>query len=214
MRLWTLPFRLGGILVLAALVSGGWLFRQEILQVVRPEVARLRESLGAGAVPPERDARSRGHDKVDSLNGWRADSVILTADEMAVLIEDGLPEKVRPHVDSLSVVLGDGRVTVSARLETSQIPKDVLGPLAGALNPWERVSAAGSVTTRVAGKAEWRVDALTLRGFTLPAETSRRLIEHALPGASDGVVALDLPRGVTSLRVRPGGVALYRKETR
>jgi hypothetical protein len=200
--------------VLAALVSGGWLFRDELMHVVRPEVDRLKESFGAGVGALEHDASSRAHEKVDSLNGWHADSVVLNAGEMASLIMEGLPPSVRPHVDSLSVRLGDGRVTVSARLETTLIPKEQLGPLAGALDPWERVSAEGPVTSTVVGKAEWRVQALTLRGFTLPAETSQRLIEYALPGATGGVVSLALPKGISRLRVRPAGVALFRKESR
>ncbi len=215
MSLWTLPLRLFGILALAALVSAGWLFRRELVTAVKPEVDRVRGSFNVeaseGAGPAD---VARVRDKVDSLNGWHADSVQLTAKEMAALIMSGMPQTVSPHLDSLSVVLGDGRVTVSARLETAQIPKDVLGPLAGALNPWERVAAAGAVTSTAPGRAEWRVDALTLRGFTLPEETSRQIIERALPGAKNGVIPLTLPAGIVNLRVRPTAVTLYRKSTR
>jgi hypothetical protein len=214
MALWTLPLRLLGILVLAALVSGGWLFRREITTAIRPQVARLRQSFDSEASGPGPGDLARARDKVDSLHGWNADSVLLTANEMAALIASGMPPSVSPHLDSLSVKLGDGRVSVSARLETTQIPKDVLGPLAGALNPWERVTAAGAVASAAPGRAEWRVDALTLRGFTLPEEASRRLIDRALPGAKGGIIPLTLPAGIVRLRVRPAGVSLYRKETR
>ena len=175
MRLWTLPFRVLGIFVLAALVSGAWLFRNELLRLVRPQVARVTESItGDARGLPGPSALARAHDKVDSLHGWNADSVVLNASEMASLLADGLPREARGHLDSISLVLGEGRVTVSARLETSQIPKEALGPLAGALEPWERVSASGPVTVVKVGQAEWRVDALTLRGFTLPEDASRR----------------------------------------
>jgi hypothetical protein len=141
------------------------------------------------------------------------DSVVLNAAETASLIADGLPRDARARLDSLGVVLGEGRVTVSARLETTHIPPEVLGPLAGALEPWEPVTAAGPVTIASPGTAEWRVDALTLRGFTLPPETSRHITEKSLPGARGGVIPVTLPRGIRDLRVRPGGVALYRGET-
>lgn len=213
MRLWTLPFRLLGIFVLAVIVSGAWLFRFEILRLVRPQVARVTESLGGeGAGRPGPAALARAKDKVDSLHGWAADSVVLTANEMAALLVDGLPSEARAHLDSVTIELGDSRVTVSARLETTQIPRDALGPLAGALQPWERVAAAGPVRILKAGQAEWRVDALTLRGFTLPEETSQRLVERALPGTKSGVVPLTLPKGVTGLRIRRDGVSLYRRE--
>lgn len=213
MRLWTLPFRLLGIFVLAVIVSGAWLFRFEILRLVRPQVARVTESLGGdGAGRPGPAALARAKDKVDSLHGWAADSVVLTANEMAALLVDGLLPDARAHLDSMAVELGEARVTVSARLETAQIPKDALGPLAGAVEPWERVTAAGPVRVVKTGQAEWRVDALTLRGFTLPEEASRRLVERALPGTKDGVVPLTLPKGVAGLRIRRDGVALYRRE--
>lgn len=213
MRLWTLPFRVLGIVVLAGLVSGAWLFRSEILRLVRPQVARVTESLGRDAAgKPGPAALARAKDKVDSLHGWVADSVVLNASEMAALLVDGLPSEARAHLDSISLELGDSRVTVSARLETAQIPKDALGPLAGALNPWERVSAAGPVRVVKVGQAEWRIDALTLRGLTLPEATSRHLVERALPGADGGVVPIALPKGVAGLRVRREGVSLYRRE--
>lgn len=214
MRLWTLPFRLFGIVVLAALVSGAWLFRGEIVRLLRPQVARVTASLsGDGGGTPGPAALARARDKVDSLHGWNADSVILNANEMASLLLDGLPGEARSHLDSLSLVLGDARVTASVRLETAQIPRELLGPLAGVLNPWERVSASGPVTVVRAGRAEWRIEALTLRGFTLPEEASRRLVERALPGARGGVLPVALPKGVAWLRVRREGVALFRKET-
>lgn len=215
MTLWTLPLRLLSILVLAALVSGGWLFRHEIATAIRPEVARVRQSFNAEASGgPGPGDLARARDKVDSLHGWQADSVLLTGKEMAALIVSGLPQMAAPHLDSLSVLLGEGRVTVSARLETAQIPKDVLGPLAGALNPWERVSVGGPVASTAPGRAEWRVDALTLRGFTLPEEASRQIVDRALPGTKGGVIPLTLPAGIVSLRVRPAGVSLYRKAAR
>ncbi len=215
MRLWTLPFRLLGIGVLAAMVSGAWLFREDLLRLVRPQVTRVTEFVTRDAAGrPGARALARARDKVDSLHGWNADSVVLTASEMASVLVEGLPKEVRGHLDSISLVLGDGNITVSLRLETAQIPRELLGPLAGALDPWERVAAFGPVTEIHVGVAAWRVDALTLRGFTLPEETSHRLIERALPGTREGTVAVTLPLGVAGLRVRPDGVALYRKERR
>lgn len=212
------PLKLAGLLLLAALISGAWLFRHEILERVGPEVARVRERFregkagGHGAGVPGPEALEEATDKVDSLNGWQADSVLLSAAEMAALIERGLPRAARGRLDSITLVLGRDRVTVSALLETKRIPREVLGPLAGALDPWERISAAGTVEGRGPGRAVWQVDALSLRGFTLPEAASRDLVARALPGAPDGAIPLDLPAGIAALRVRPSGVALYRTE--
>jgi hypothetical protein len=214
MRLLTLPLRLLFILALAVLVSGAWLMRRDLIRALRPQVARLGEALSSAAVEPDTRNLARARAKIDSMHGWGVDSVILTAGEMASLIASGLPPKISAHFDSLSVELGEGRVRISARLETAQIPRDVLGPLAGAMDAWERVVVEGPVVATATGRAEWRVDALSVRGFTLPAETSRRLIERGLPGARDGAVPLVLPRGISGLRIRPTGVAVYPEETR
>jgi hypothetical protein len=213
MRLWTLPFRFLGIVALALLVSGGWLFRREIVRLVRPAVGapdRALESGPAGRAEPAALARAR--DKVDSLHGWGADSVVLTAAEMASLVMDGLPRDARRHLDSLTVTLGEGRLTASARLESGAIPREQLGPLAGALDPWELVLASGVVRVTKPGVAEWRVDSLTLRGFTLPEQASGQLLGRALGGSGNGAVSLALPHGIADVRVRPTGVALFRED--
>jgi hypothetical protein len=215
MKLWTLPLRFLGILALALLVSGAWLFRKELVRLVRPREHPVEEAEAEGApglAGPAALARAR--DKVDSLHGWGADSVVLSASEMASILVDGLPGEARRHLDSLALILAPERVTISARLETSAIPKAQLGPLAGGLAPWERVTAGGVVAVTRPGWAELRVDSLTLRGFTIQEPASRQLIGRALGGARDGAVPLALPRGIAGIRVRSGGVALFREESR
>jgi hypothetical protein len=214
MRIWALPLRLLLILVLAALVSGAWLFRRDLARVVRPRLTPMSEGMGAGAGEPGPRGLERVREKVDSLHGWAVDSVVLNAGEMASLLVSGLPPKLAARLDSLSLQLGTDRIRISARLETTQMLRDALGSLAGALGAWERVAAEGPIVATAPGQAEWRVDAVSVRDFTLPTETSRRLIERALPGAKDGVVPLVLPRGISNLRIRPTGVALYRKGPR
>lgn len=215
-----------GTLLLAAGLTAGWLFRHDLMQRLPPEVARVGEALGAGGpeAGPEREAApaaqpvapgpgslTRVRDKVDSLHGWGADSVLLSPREVASLLVAGLPPAARERLDSVRVSLGDGRVTIAARLETASIPASALGPLAGALEPWEAVTGSGIVAATRPGWAEWRVDALTLRGFTLPAAASRNLISRSLPGAQDGAVPFALPEGIARIRVRPGNAVLYRE---
>lgn len=201
--------RLAGIVVLGLAVSGAWLFRHELARRFRGGEVRAAES----PVPGEH-ALARARDKIDSLHGWSADSVVLSAAEAGALLVDGLPAEARRHLDSVVVTLGPGAVTVRARLETAAIPAGDLGPLAGALDPWEPVTAAGPVTVSRHGEAVWQVRALTLRGITLPEAASRRLIEKALGEADDGAILLALPRGIADLHIRPDGVSLFREETR
>ena len=212
MRWLLLPVKLLGLLLLAALLSGGWLFRDQILRRLRPQVSRVTSAVtGRDAGTPDAAGLARAHDKVDSLHGWHADSVVLTAPEVASLIVEGLPAAARRRLDSIRVRLGDDRITVDARLETASIPTAALGPLAGALAPWEPVTGSGVVAPTEPGWAEWRVDALTLRGFTLPAPASRDLLGRALPGVRNGALPFALPRGISRIRVRPAGATLYRE---
>ncbi len=219
MRLWLLPVRLASLLVLALLLSGAWLFRADLAGIIRPRVAQARDAFGAGAAPgragpaatPTPGALEAAEDKVDSMHGWAADSVVLSAREMASLLVAGLPAAARARLDSVSVSLGNDRVTVSGRLETTHIPEEALGLLAGALAPWEAVQGSGTIAAAGSGRAVWRVDALTLRGFTLPAEPSRALVSRALPGVTDGAIPFALPKGIARLRVRATGVTLYRE---
>jgi hypothetical protein len=213
MRGWTIPFRVISVLVLAALTSAAWLFRQDIVRAVKPQITRVAGSLGLGVGDrgASSDAVERVRDKVDSLHGWALDSITLDAVEMATLVAAGLPPEVRRRLNSLAVSLGDGVVTLSARVETTHIPREALGLLADALDPWEPVSASGPVFGLGPGRVGWRVDGITLRGFTLPPETTHRLIDRNVPGARDGVLPVPLPKGVRTLRVRPDGVTLYRE---
>jgi hypothetical protein len=223
MRLWLLPFRLAGLALLALLLSGAWLFRADLLGFIRRRVPHAREAMdrrGAGSreSPPGQPgspapgALEAARDKVDSMHGWAADSVVLSPREMASLLVAGLPQEARRRLDSVVIALADDRVTISGRLETTHIPREALGLLAGALEPWEPVRGSGAVVATGPGRAEWRVDALTLRGFTLPAEASRVLVTRALPGVKDGAIPFSLPRGIARLRVRASGVTMYRED--
>jgi hypothetical protein len=213
MRLWTIPFRVLGVLILAGMTSGAWLFRDDIYRVLEPQVSRVGGALGIGVGEgrPASDALERVRDKVDSLHGWALDSVTLDAVEMATLVAAGLPPEIRMRLNTIAVILGDDHVTLSARVETTRIPREVLGVFADALDPWEPVSASGPVFALGPGRVGWRVDGITVRGFTLPEATTHRLIAKNVPGATDGVLPVPLPKGVRTLRVRSSGVTLYRE---
>ena len=213
MSLWTFPFRLLIVLILAAVVSVAWLARRQILDLwhsTRVEVAKTPETTGGGR--PGVKALNGAQDKIDSLNGWGADSVVLTASELASLIGNGMNAATRSQIDSLRVSLGDGTVEVSGILSTAQIPKDQLGPFGTALNPKEPLAAKGPLSVVGPGVAEWRVDQLRIRNFSLGETVSKRVIQEGLHGTSDGGLRFAIPAGIAGVRVRPSGVTLYRSK--
>lgn len=205
----TLPFRLLGLLILAGLVYLGWRERERIVPIWRSLTDRPAAVARGVTGRPGVDALRRATDKVDSLNGWRADSVRLTASELASLVGAGLDQRLRGELDSLSVTLGEGRIAVGGRLRTAGLPREVLGPLAGALAEREPIYGAGVLSVVGPGRAEWRVDAFRVRDFDFPSEMVPRIVGLVARDGRDSVLAVAIPPGIGGVRVQPDGVTLY-----
>lgn len=203
-----LPLRLLGAALLAILVAAAWLYRHQIRDYLAPYLPGRAAAAPAVGRPTETAVRT-GRDKIDSLNAWRADSIILTANEMASLIGGGLDGAVRKQLDSLQVRLEDGRLGVTAVIHTGSIPDNVLGPLKGMVGPTERVEAAGPVQVARPGLAVWEVEELKLGSFPFPSEMIPPLLERALGTPRSAVLPFVIPDGIGGVRIRPGGVTLY-----
>ncbi|MEZ4413538.1 MAG: hypothetical protein R2910_11185 [Gemmatimonadales bacterium] len=205
----SLPFRLLGLLIVAALVYLGWTERARIAPYWHRLTDRPAANAGGTAGRPGELALQRATDKIDSLNGWRADSVTLTAAEMASLVGAGLDQRVRAELDSLEVTLGEGRIAVAGKIRTAGLPREVLGPLAGALNDREPIRGAGPVRVRQPGLAEWRLDAFQVRDFDFPREMVPKIVGLLAGDKRDSVLSIAIPIGIGRVRVHPDGVTLY-----
>src|SRR3982750_2956770 len=105
------PFKFVGCLGLIILLAVGWLYRDRVTQEVRRLLGSsvLTNQVTSFGRPGAHSILS-ANAKIDSLNGWGADSVVLTASEVASLIGAGLDPAVRSQLDSLQVFLMDGSV--------------------------------------------------------------------------------------------------------
>ncbi len=204
------PFKfLGGLALLVALAIG-WLYRDRL-------GAELRSMLGASAAGdaataagrPGSRALSSANSKIDSLNGWRADSVVLTPSEVASLIGAGLAPSLRRQLDSLQVELQDGSVAVKAKLATARLPRELTGPLAIALRDREPVQAAGPIEVTGPGKAEWAVRSFRIREFPIPRDAVPSLIAKAFGDTARRTIRVRIPEGIREIRVRPTGATLF-----
>jgi hypothetical protein len=202
------PFKLLGGLAVIILLAIGWLYRDRL-------AGELRGLLGSGGTAepgtpgrPGTNALLSARAKIDSLNGWRADSVILTASEVASMIGVGLDPSVRSQLDSLQVQLLDGSIGVSARLSTARLPRELTGPLAMALRPKERVEAAGPLEVVQPRQAEWAVRSFRIRDFPIPRDAVPRLVSKALGDTSRSTVPIRIPAGIREIRIRPTGATL------
>ncbi|MEO8201103.1 MAG: hypothetical protein ABI679_11325 [Gemmatimonadota bacterium] len=205
----TLPFKVLGCLGLILLLVAGWFYRDRLLSYVHRMTGPRKNVAASAAIGrPSTSGAERARDKIDSLNAWHADSVVLTANEMASLIGAGLDPAFRGQLDSLQLKLESGRVGVEASLITARIPKDVMGPLGEMVGDREHLSAGGVVELTEPGRAVWIVDRLSLGNFPFPTAMIPRLLERAM-GSHASEVPFIVPQGITGVRIRPTGVTLF-----
>lgn len=203
----TLPFRVLGCLGLLLLLVAGYLYRDRIVAFVHDLTGRNNSPAEVVGRPTEGGAR-RALDKIDSLSAWRADSVVLTAAEMASLIGAGMDAAFRNQVDSLAVTLGQGRIGIEASLLTDKIPRSALGPLGSMVDKREHLSAGGTVELVEPGRAVWIVDRLSLGSFPFPKDMIPILLERTM-GSHSSEVPFAVPHGLGAIRIRPDGVSLF-----
>ena len=206
----SLPFKLLGGVALIVALAVGWLYRDRLAG----ELHRILDSSGAGDPPtatgrPGSRALVSGQSKIDSLNGWGADSVVLTASEVASLIGGGLNPSLRRQLDSLQVELLDGSVAVTAKLATARLPRELTGPLAVALREREPVQAAGPIRVVGPGKAEWAVRSFRIREFPIPRDAVPMLVAKAFGDSTRRTVPVRIPSGIREIRIRPSGATLF-----
>jgi hypothetical protein len=205
----TAPFKLLGCLVLVAALGLAWLYRDRLEHEARRVIERVRQAPPSSGGRPGVSALESANAKVDSLNGWRADSVVLTASEFASLVGSGLDPQLRGQLDSLRVELLDGEIRVSARLRTDALSPELVGPFAGTLGPTEPVDAAGPLRVTRPGAGEWQVRSFRLGNLAVPDEMVPRLVGQALGDPGRTTVPVKVPEGVRAIRVRPGNAILY-----
>jgi hypothetical protein len=210
----TAPLKVVGCLGLIAALAVGWLYRDRVLR----EGRRILEGAAAPHAPapsgrsdgrPGTRALASARAKIDSLNGWRADSVVLSPSEVASLMGSGLDPRFRRELDSLQVELLTDEIRVRARLRTARLPREVVGPLAGALRPNEPVEATGPLRVTGPGVGEWAVRSFQIRDIPVPASAVPRLVARALDEPGRETVPWTVPAGIRAIRLHPGGATLY-----
>ena len=188
----------------AALVVG-WQHRERVERWIGRAPAPL-PTVGR----PSADALARAHERVDSLNGWRADSVLLLADEAAALVAEGL-EAGGLALDSLTVTLDSGRVVVRGVVPVDTLPDEVAGLVRGLVGSHVALALGGPIEYVRPERARWLVDRGELGTLRLPLGATRRLIDALVPGGAGAGIPVQIPEGVTGLRLVPGALVLHGK---
>lgn len=204
----SLPFRLLGLalLVLAGYVA--WTYRREIRRQIHEWTADSRPAevtgrAGAGAADAPTILR-----RLDSLRVAGADSVVLSPAELASLAEALAAQVVPGAVDSVEIRLGLDDIEIRARVDTRKVPIS-FGPISSIVRDHEFVEAGGLLVFRRAGRAEWEVKRVRVRGLPVPMNLVDGMIRQFRGPAAGGAIPLTLPPDVTGFRVEPGGLTVY-----
>jgi len=201
----------GCLTMLVAITGGGWVFRDQLLGAYRSVIgAEPRAAADSTVGAPSARALRSAEAKEASLGARGTGYVRLSADEMASLIDARLAPPARAAVDSLRVVLTEGRIALEARVKLAVFGKDLLGPLSGLLDASERLRMAGGAQMREPGQLAWRCDEFIIVSFPFPPSVIPALVNR-MTGRDDGVFIISVPRAVGEVRVRADGVTLYRR---
>lgn len=204
----TWPLRIAAFLIFVMLIVLGWAYRRELRGMWHFwRSGKPTEAPVTGYASPA--GLAKASDLVDSLNGWRADSIVLTADQLASLLQAGLGGAAARYLDSVSVTLGTDEATVHALLATEAIPQQALGPFRHFVRARERVSVSGRLAVLGPAVGTLRVESVKLRGIPFPSALIGRFMSSSLGASEDGSVRFTIPRGIRDLKVRPSGVVLY-----
>ncbi len=136
-------------------------------------------------------------------------SVTLSADEMASLVEANLDRGARKALDSITIRLDYGRLTLQARLVTAELGSEYLGPMIYMLEEREPLAVAGPATAARAGLLTWAPDSLVIKSFPLPLAMIPKLVNR-LTGTTDGTIPIAVPPTVRYIRIAPSGVTFSR----
>lgn len=203
----TLPFRILGALLVVGALLGLWLYRDRVVDVVQGLAGSGAQVEAAGR--PDAEAIAPAQQKLQRLAAGRADSVVLSPAETASLLLERLDPRLRRQLTQVELRLGEQRLRLAARLNTTRIPRGVFGPLNAVVRDVEPVALGGPVVVTGPGRAEWQVREADVRGVPLPTPMVRTLVQRALDDSTATGIPLTLPDGVQFLRVSAAGLTLY-----
>ncbi len=205
---------IGCLVVAVAVTIVAWHYRSDIADLYRSVADRSGE---ASELPdfaigyPSPEGLRSAERKESSIAGQEGvERVVLTADEMASLIQDRLDPRARMALDSVRVRVEADRFSLEAELLTDVFGSDLLGPLGGILDPREPVRVSGPAEVVAPGIVGWRIDEFVIASFPFPAPVVPTLVDR-LTGGSDGVILISVPASVGDLRIRADGVTFYRR---
>lgn len=200
----------GCLTLLAAAVTGGWMYREQITDVWE----RWRGGAPAAAVEPSEELASRAERRISEALSGGVGELRLTGAEVESLVRFRAATGLPPGVSSPSVVLGDSSATASAMVDVGRVVGDRLPEMVRRM-----VGDSARVTVRLVPGVprpgllrlevrEFRAGAVGLPPVMLPW----LLAEMGVPLSEEDARAMDFEvgRGLTGARVRDSTLVLTR----
>lgn len=202
----TLPLRIAGVVALLLVLGAAWIFRSDIESMARRELGMPAKPAPGGRAVAGADGTGKA--RIDSVLDAKADSTVLSEDEVATLITAQLRGLSRRGFDSLVVVLDNRSVELQLWIPVSALPGGVRSLVGGVLRPSESIQLDGTVGVRYVGLGEWVLSGAKIRGIPIPKQLVERMATDYLPtGAAE--LTFPLPREITGLRAVKRGLVLY-----
>lgn len=219
--------RLGCLVVLLIAAAAAYLYRDRWLGLVdratgndAPAAAPATTPAADGTWEPLTPAgAARARSAVESL-GRRSGPVFtnVRAGDLASYIFTELAQQLPPSADDVQAAVRDGRLYLRASVRLADLGGgNVLGPLAGFLGDREQMEFGGRFEVVRPGLAQFRVEDVRLREFSVPRAVIPKLIGQIRRGTvPEGVSAdglpLQIPPSIGDVRIAGGRVVLYKSE--
>ncbi len=198
---------------LVAVSVAAWHYRHEIEELFHRVTANVENPFSdasSSGRPSPAALRSaiRKNAEMESSRGTA--TVVLTAAELASMVEDGIAPAAREALDSIKVTLYEDGFTLDGVVLTQVFAGAVLGPFAAMLGERERIVVSGPAYVRRPGAAAWEPNQFQFGAFSLPQAAIPMLINQ-ITGGTDGTLPIRVPPNVGDLRIQPSGVTFYRR---
>lgn len=195
---------LAGLLVLALLAGGAWLFRGELARLLG------REEPVATLVSPEAAAQAEA--KLERLTGG-GETVRLNDVEFTSLMRYRLRDRIPGDLESPAVSFRGDTVRLMARVPSDRLPQvPELGAARAFLPDTADVDVLGHLAPLQAGRAAFRVRRITFAGIPIPErlypQALERMGRREEPGLGPSDFPFPLPDGVGAARVEGGMLVL------
>ena len=202
-----------GCLALALVaVLGIWHFRADIAEGYRKLMGDEESATATLTVGRSSESNLRAAEAKESEIARRDGParIVLSADEMASIVQDRLTPPAKRALDSLSVILERDRFSLQGELLTDVFGRDLLGPLQGIIDPREPIRVSGTAEMRVPGVVAWTIDEFVIASVPFPRAAIPLLVDQ-LTGGSDGIIFIAVPPTVGDIRISSDGVTFYRR---